>query len=111
MEINSILLGRRIKKVRKEANLSAKELAELCHMSYVYARKIEAGEKTPSLFIFTNICNVLKVTPEYLLSDALEFSNGEEDWEKYESVIQNYTPKQIELIKTTIAGIIKYFDN
>lgn len=111
MELNSILLGERIKKVRKEAGLTTAQFAELCDFSYVYARKIESGGKTPSLSMFIHICNVLKVSPEYLLADSLEFENGKEDWEKYETAVKKYTPKQLNLIEKTIAGIINFFED
>ncbi len=111
MELNSVMLGERIKKVRREANLSTAQFAELCDLSYVYARKIESGGKTPSLSMFLHICNVLKVSPEYLLADSLEVENSNADWEKYETAVKKYTPKQLKLIRDTINGLIDFFDN
>ena len=62
-------LGRRIKEVRKERGLTA---------DATYLRQIEGGSKTPSLPVFTDLCNALHISPAYLLQDELcwnEFSN------------------------------------
>ena len=71
-------LGRRIKEVRKERGLTADALSEQCHIDATYLRQIEGGSKTPSLPVFTDLCNALHISPAYLLQDELcwnEFSN------------------------------------
>ena len=65
-------LGKRINMVRKDRGFTADRLSELCNINATYLRQIEGGTKVPSLPVFINICNALKISPDYLLCDALE---------------------------------------
>ena len=63
-------LGKRINMVRKDRGFTADRLSELCSINATYLRQIEGGTKVPSLPVFINICNALKISPDYLLRDA-----------------------------------------
>ncbi len=63
-------LGKRINMVRKDRGFTADRLSEPCNINATYLRQIEGGAKVPSLPI--NICNALKISPDYLLWDTLE---------------------------------------
>ncbi len=69
--MEKLLLGKRIKEARNARHLTAKQLAELCHIDDTFLRQIEGGTKLPSLPVFTDLCNVLGVSPAYLLKDSL----------------------------------------
>ncbi len=64
-------LGKRINQVRKDRGLTAEKLSELCNINATYLRQMEGGRKVPSLPVFIDICNALKISPDYLLRDAL----------------------------------------
>ena len=64
-------LGKRINMARKERGYTADRLSELCSINATYLRQIEGGTKVPSLPVFINICNTLKISPDYLLRDSL----------------------------------------
>ncbi len=64
-------LGKRINMARKERGYTADRLSELCSINATYLRQIEGGTKVPSLPVFINICNALKISPDYLLRDSL----------------------------------------
>lgn len=64
-------LGKRINFVRKDRGLTADKLSELCNINATYLRQIEGGTKLPSLPVFISICAALKISPDYLLRDAL----------------------------------------
>ena len=64
-------LGRRINTARKDRGLTADRLSEMCHINATYLRQIEGGTKMPSLSVFIDICNALKISPDYLLQDVL----------------------------------------
>ena len=63
-------LGRRINMARKDRGFTADRLSELCNINATYLRQIEGGIKVPSLPVFINICNALKISPDYLLRDG-----------------------------------------
>ena len=55
-------LGKRINMVRKDRGFTADRLSELCNINATYLRQIEGGIKVPSLPVFINICNALKIS-------------------------------------------------
>ena len=65
-------LGKRINEVRKDRGFTADKLSELCNINATYLRQIEGGVKMPSLPVFIDICNSLRISPDYLLQDELE---------------------------------------
>ena len=65
------LLGRRINAARRERGWTSERLSEICNINATYLRQIESGAKTPSLQVFVELCEALKVSPTYLLADSL----------------------------------------
>ena len=53
--MEKLLLGKRIKEARNARHLTAKQLAELCHIDDTFLRQIEGGTKLPSLPVFTDL--------------------------------------------------------
>lgn len=75
MELDYINLGKRIAKRRKETNMKQNCLAEEIGISNNYLSSIERGREKPSLEILVKICNVLNVTPDYLLMGNMHSNN------------------------------------
>ncbi len=96
------LLGKRIKMARKIRKITCENLADQCHLHPTYMRQIETGVKTPSLPVFVLICQELKVSPSYLLVDALPDSGVYETEELYE-LWKKATPSELKII----TGIVK----
>lgn len=104
MENNS--LGRKINIARKERGLTSEKLSELCNINATYLRQLESGSGMPSLPVFISICNELKVSPSYMLSEFLhdpEIQRMDELWEIWSTA----TPKQIKLISTMIHSALE----
>lgn len=66
--------GTRVKKARQKAGLTSDALAELCDCTPVSIRQIESGIRLPSLPKLVAVCNALRVTPNDLLGQELEFA-------------------------------------
>lgn len=99
-------LGRKINAARKERGLTSEKLSELCSINATYLRQLESGTGMPSLPVFISICNELKVSPSYMLSDYLNDPSArkmDELWELWKTA----TPKQIKLISTMIRGALE----
>ena len=62
-----IEMGKRIKLRRNELKIKQAELAETLGISNNHMSSIETGKERPSMEVFINICEELKVTPDYLL--------------------------------------------
>ena len=100
-------LGKRINMVRKDRGFTADRLSELCHINTTYLRQIEGGSKMPSLPVFIDLCNALRISPDYLLRDMLaenEVSRIRELAELWE----NTSPSQQEIATAMIRAVLEY---
>lgn len=59
--------GERVKKLRKEKNLTQEDLAFEVGVDRSYMGFVERGEKNPTLSTILNIAKALKVSPKDLL--------------------------------------------
>lgn len=75
MELDFINLGLRVAKRRRQLGMKQNVLAEKLGISNNYLSSIERGKETPSLDVFVRICNVIKVTPDYLLLGNMHSEN------------------------------------
>lgn len=99
-------LGKRINMARKERGYTADRLSELCSINATYLRQIEGGTKVPSLPVFINICNTLKISPDYLLRDSPtdnDISKIRELTELWEST----PPSQQEIASAMIRAVLE----
>ena len=67
MDIQYDVIGNRIRLRRKELGLKQCQLAEQLNISNNHVSSIENGREKPSLETLLGICNILHVTPDYLL--------------------------------------------
>ncbi len=81
MQLNYILLGQRIQKIRKSKHISQAVLSAMIDKSAGYISYLECGTKVMSLETFVSIANALEVSTDTLLSRQLtsvtEMSNIE----------------------------------
>lgn len=98
-------LGNRIRAARKERGITGEKLSEACNINATYLRQIEAGTKTPSLPMFTEICKQLNVSPSYLLVDTLgkSCSDGADEITR---LLKKATPSQAELILNMVQSAL-----
>lgn len=64
-------IGQKIKKRRLEHGWSQEKTSELCGISPSFYGNIERGTKIMSLETFVNICHILQISPDYVLSDEV----------------------------------------
>lgn len=100
-------LGKQIHLVRKDRGLTAERLSELCSINSTYLRQIEGGAKTPSLPVFIDICNALKISPDYLLRDHLS-ENEISRIHEIESLWENTSPTTQEIALTMIGALLQH---
>ena len=67
MNVQYDIIGNRIRLRRKELGLKQCQLAEQLNISNNHISSIENGREKPSLETLLGICNILHVTPDYLL--------------------------------------------
>ncbi len=101
--------GTRVRKVRKERNMTIVRLAELCDSSENVIRNYEKSRRLPQVDMLIRICNALKVSPEYLLQDGLIYQSkhaGEELLQK----ISRLSPKNVSVLLDMVDTLGKYED-
>ena len=72
MYLNCQTIGKRIRLLRKQQNLSQMTLAEMVDKSPTYISLVENGQKGPSLETLIDVANALKVMMDVLLAEYLE---------------------------------------
>lgn len=100
-------LGKRINEVRKDRGFTADKLSELCNINATYLRQIEGGVKMPSLPVFIDICNSLRISPDYLLQDELE-ENEISKIKELEALWKDVSPSKQELAVAMIKAVLEH---
>ena len=70
------LIAKRIQQYRRFERTSQEALADKVGVSDTYIRKMEAGERTPSLKLILELADALHTTPNHLLLPASSFDEG-----------------------------------
>ena len=79
-----MILGTRIKQLRKEKGLTQEQLANLINVTKVSICCYEKGNRTPNLETFMDLVNVLGTTPNYLLgADTKVVKEDDEEYSVY----------------------------
>lgn len=102
-------LGKRINEVRKDRGFTADRLSELCNINATYLRQIESGMKIPSLPVFVDICNALRISPDFLLQDKLVATEVSKIHE-LEKLWKTVTPTKQELAAAMIKVVLEHVD-
>lgn len=98
MEIDYKAIGMRIRRLRKEKQLTQEKLAELSNQEPSNISHIERGATKLSLPTIVNIANALNVTVDDLLFDSL--SNSQFLYEKTASSILSSCTQQEQIVIT-----------
>ncbi len=78
-----MIVGKRLKELRKGKGLTQKELGKLVNVTKVSVCCYENGVRTPNLETFEDLINVLDVTADYLLGNDIKVKTIKENEEKY----------------------------
>ena len=103
-------LGKRINTVRKDRGLTADKLSEICNINATYLRQIEGGKKMPSLPVFIDICNALKVSSDYLLQDTL-VPNDISRVKDLEKLWEKASPDRQAIVSAMIRAVLNLEEN
>lgn len=79
-----MLIGNRIRNLRKSKGLSQRELGSLINVTKVSISCYEHETRTPDLDTFEALVNALDTTPDYLLGrDKLIISENDDEYKQY----------------------------
>ena len=99
MSIQYESIGKRIKKLRMEKNLSQEKLAEMITVYPHHISQIENGRRIPSVETLILIANALDVTVDDILADTLTRLDSSADMETLKVVTDCNEKEQKMLIK------------
>ena len=106
MQIDYILLGKRIAERRRSLGLKQVEVNERADLSDKYLSNIETARSIPSIDVLMRICSVLSVTPDYLLTGTLI----KEDTEMSDRIIDKtklLSEKKLKLLDSFVDWLIE----
>lgn len=102
------MLGERIRAERKKQGMTSDYLAELCGVDSVHIRHIETGKRNPSIQIFIKICNVLKISSDYLLEDELVYKDNISEFE-IDELATTLSPDEKRIVRNTVRSMTEAF--
>lgn len=93
------VFGQKINYIRKSQKITSEQLAEMCDVNAGHIRQIESGIRLPSLSVFIESCNSLKISPEYLLENELrEYKQYDSVYKKIIEKMDKLSPQQLDLL-------------
>lgn len=101
-------IGKKIKQSRLSQKYTQEYVSESIDISIDLLRNIENGRNIGSLPTLLNLCNFLKISPNYLFSDLLTFEEETLDTTLI-SYIKNMSKDNKELLKQIIIHIDKNY--
>lgn len=99
-----IIIADKIRKLRNEKGISAREMSLELGQNVNYINLIENGKRKPSLEMFLSICEYLNTTPSNFFKN-LENNNTIPSDEAYNSVVENLLPHQKKSLEDFIKSI------
>ena len=106
--IDYVSMGKRIRKYRKEKNITQSELAEAVQRSITTISHIEVGSGKPELNTVVRIANVLGVSMDMLLCDSLKNSAPAYQLDLIESAA-NCSAEELRFLASVIPALLEAF--
>lgn len=97
MAIDYSVIGQRIKKARKEKELTQEQLAEKIDVSIAFLSRIERGSSHINLKRLSQICEILGITEGEILNGVSNNSSKYLD-DEFASLLKHCSPDQQRLI-------------
>lgn len=101
-------IGKKFKQSRLSQKYTQEYVSEHIDISIDLLRNIENGRNIGSIPTLLNLCNFLKVSPNYIFSDLLTFEETTLDT-SLKSYIKNISKEDKELLKKIIIHIDKNY--
>jgi len=70
--MNNKAFGKHLRSAREKQNISVRKLASMANLTVDSIRALESGKRTPGIKTLIEICNALKINPDYLLSAEVD---------------------------------------
>jgi transcriptional regulator with XRE-family HTH domain len=105
---DQVLFGKRLRALRKAANLSREKLAEQTGITSSYLGEIERGEKWPKLQILSALANALDVSPARFFEFDPHSADPKALRKQLDQFLARRDSKQLQQIQRVLAA---FFDS
>lgn len=102
-------IGKRIRQLRKEKNLSQEQLAEQVWISTTHMSHIETGATKLSLPVLVDIANALAVGVDTILGTAIE-AKKTETVADIQTLLKDCTPQQVQILERIVVSAKEAMD-
>jgi len=106
VQVDYVLLGKRIAKKRRELGLTQVQVNETAGLSDKYLSNIETARSIPSIDVLMRICSALSTTPDYLLTGTLIKENTELS-DKITDKCKSLSEKQLRLLDNFMDWLVE----
>ncbi len=100
-------IGKRIKKYRKQKDLTQEQVAETAGISVKHLSRLENGHHNPHFDMIIQIANALNIPTDALAKDLSE-DNLEVFWEGIKPTIEKLSINQLEYLKKSTELLLDY---
>lgn len=107
-ELDYVALGTRIRKARKEKQVTQERLGEICELSTAHIGHIERGTRIPSLDTLFRIAQALNVSMDYLIFDSV--APDENLFTTLNSILQSKDKRKVKTFLTTVRALADKID-
>lgn len=94
--------GRRLYQVRKAKKITSSEMANILGLTPSFVRQIECGNRSPSIDTLIDVCNLLNISPDYLLEGDLKIMATDEVT-KIEEGLSSLPPQDLQLCNQIVS--------
>lgn len=91
-------VGKRLSARRKELGMKQFQVSEAAGLSDKYLSNLERATSVMSIDVLMKLCNVLKVSPDYLLLGTTERLNSEDIEQRFLQMLSSMNEKQIKMV-------------
>ena len=104
-QIDNVLVGERIRKLREQFNMSREKFSEIIDISEVFLGQIERGERSLSLKTLSKIVAYTGSSSDYILFGKLE---NTDTINKINTILNNCSSETVEYIYELIHSSFTY---
>jgi transcriptional regulator with XRE-family HTH domain len=101
------LFGRRVRAIRKTAQITQEDATERAHLNSKYLGEIERGEKRPSFDAILALSNALNVSPAAFFHFDKEERNEKVLRKKIEALLQKSEPEQLQKVHRLLKALLE----
>lgn len=104
-------MGARIREKRKQMGYTAEKLAELIGISIPFLGDVELGKKALSYPNLLKMCDVLCISPDYILLGKGTEAVTSEHLENIQEILKNMEPQFLPMAEAALVNVVSIINS